>query len=165
MMHSLKIRMLQEEDVPLLKAWLNQEHVSKWYGDPGDWLAEIDGRFDRFSFIKHFIALYEEKPIGFCQYYTCADAREDWYGEISPIGSYSIDYLIGEENDLGKGFGKAMIALLVNKVFSLEEAERIIVLPEMENAASCKSLLANGFIFDEQNKLYCKTKQQTGYGK
>lgn len=155
-MNLLKIRMLHDEDIPLLKAWLHKEHVSKWYENPDSWLAEVDGRFDTYSFINHFIALYDGNPIGFCQYYTCADANEDWYGEISPVGSYSIDYLIGEENYLGKGFGKAIVDLLVKTVFSLNEAQRIIVLPEMENTASCNTLLANGFFFDQKNKLYCK---------
>jgi RimJ/RimL family protein N-acetyltransferase len=157
-MNLLEIRMLHDDDVPLLKTWLSKEHVLKWYENPDDWLAEIYGRFDMFSFIKHFIALQDGKPIGFCQYYSCSDANEDWYGDIPLAGSYSIDYMIGEENYLGKGFGKSIIDLLVKKVFSLNEAQRIIVLPEIENTASCKSLLANGFTFDEKNKLYCRMK-------
>ncbi|KPU45853.1 aminoglycoside N(6')-acetyltransferase type 1 [Oxobacter pfennigii] len=157
-MDLLKIRAFEDDDILLMKTWLNKEHVMKWYEDPDAWLSEIYGRFDKFSFINHFIALYDRNPIGFCQYYICADADEHWYGNIPITGSYSIDYLIGEENYLGKGFGKAIIALLVNKVFSLDKAQRIIVFPEPENIASCKSLLANGFIFDEKNKLYCKTK-------
>ena len=157
-MDLLKIRVFEDNDIILMKTWLNKEHVRKWYEDPNDWLTEIYRRFDKFSFVNHFIALYDNKPIGFCQYYTCADANETWYGDIPLAGSYSIDYLIGEENYLGKGIGKAIIDLLVKEVFSLNEAQRIIVLPEIENTASCKSLLANGFTFDEKNKLYLRTK-------
>ena len=157
-MNLLKIRAFEDDDIVLMKIWLNKEHVMRWYEDSNDWLAEICGRFDEFSFINHFIALYDDKPIGFCQYYTCADANEHWYGDIPLAGSYSIDYLIGEEDYLGKGFGKAIIGLLVKEVFSLNAAQRIIVLPEMENIASCKSLLANGFTFDDKNKLYIRTK-------
>lgn len=157
-MDLLKIRVFEDNDIILMKTWLNKEHVRKWYEDPNDWLTEIYGRFDKFSFVNHFIALYDNKPIGFCQYYTCADANETWYGDIPLVESYSIDYLIGEENYLGKGLGKAIIDLLVKEVFSLNEAQRIIVLPEIENTASCKSLLANGFTFDEKNKLYLRTK-------
>ncbi len=157
-MELLKIKAFEDDDMLLMKTWLNKEHVIRWYEDPDDWFTEICGRFDEFGFINHFIALYDEKPIGFCQYYTCADADEDWYGDIPPAGSYSIDYLIGEENYLGKGLGKAIIALLVKEVFSLKEAQRIIVSPETENIASCIALTANGFIFDEKNKLYCRTR-------
>lgn len=157
-MNLLKIRVFEDDDIFLMKTWLNKKHVLKWYEDPDDWLAEIYGRFDEFSFINHFIVLYDNKPIGFCQYYTCAEANEDWYGDIPLEGSYSIDYLIGEESYLGKGLGKAIIDLLAKEVFSLNNAQRIIVMPETENIASCKSLLANDFFFDEKNKLYCKIK-------
>ncbi len=157
-MNLLQLRMLQDNDIPLLKEWLNKEHVLQWYGDIDEWLDEICGRFEAFSFIKHFIALCDDKPIGFCQYYTCINAGEDWYGDTPLEGCYSIDYLIGEESYLGKGYGKAIIDLLVKEIFSLEDAQRIIVMPEEENAASCKSLLANGFIFDNKNELYIKVK-------
>ena len=141
-----------------MEAWLNKEHVKRWYGDPNDWLIEVKGRNDKFEFIKHFIALYDDTPIGFCQYYACSDANEDWYGKIPLMGTYSIDYLIGEENYLGKGLGKAIIDLLIKNVFSLVDSERIIVQPDKENKASCNSLLSNGFIFDADNNVYCKTK-------
>lgn len=157
-MELLKIRAFEDDDLLLMKAWLNKGYVIKWYEDPGEWLAEIRGRFDEFSFIHHFIALYGDKPIGFCQYYACADAGESWYGDIPLAGSYSIDYLIGEEDYLAKGLGKAIIGLLVQEIFSLNDALRIIVLPDSQNTASCKSLLANGFTLYEKNKLYCRTK-------
>ena len=38
--------------------------------------------------------------------------------EQCPYRSYGIDYLIGEEAYLGKGFGKEIVTLLVRKVFS-----------------------------------------------
>jgi len=49
------------------------------------------------------------------------------------------------------------IGTVVKTIFSINEARRIFALPNRENIASCKSLLANGFVFDEK-KLYCLTK-------
>lgn len=157
-MSSLKIRLLEDKDIPLMRIWLNKKHIIKWYEKPDEWLAELYGRFDVFGFIKHYIVDYNCKPIGFCQYYSCSDAHEDWYGDITLLGTYGIDYLIGEEEYLQRGFGKSTVNLLVKTVFSINEARRIVALPNQENIASCKSLLANGFVFDEKNKLYCLTK-------
>ncbi|MDF2654928.1 MAG: acetyltransferase [Bacillota bacterium] len=158
-MEQLRLRRFTDEDIPLFSIWLNKEYILKWYEDPDAWLAEIKGRTKEFSFITHFIVLYEGKPIGFCQYYPCANAGEVWYGEIPAEGSYSLDYLIGEEEYLGKGLGKGIIQLLTDKVFQQVDAERIIVQPESENGASCRALLASGFCFDERNQLYCRNKE------
>lgn len=158
-MDKLKIRLFNDSDLELMKVWLEKDHVAKWYGQPDDWIEEIEGRNNQFKFIKHFIVLNDKEPIGFCQYYSCSDANEDWYGDLPLLGTYSIDYLIGEENYLGKGLGKGIIRLLVEKIFSLEDSKRIIVQPETDNAASCNSLLSNGFMFDIKNILYYKLKE------
>ena len=97
-------------------------------------------------------------PIGFCQYYLCSKANEDWYGNTPIEGTYSIDYLIGEKNFLGKGYGKETIKLLENEVFSFKEAKRIIVQPELENKASCATLLACGYTYDKENRVFLKSK-------
>jgi len=51
-----------------------------------------------------------------------------------------------------------MIALLVSEIFSLPDAEKIIVQPDEENKASCQSLLSNGFTLDIKNNVYIKTR-------
>jgi len=157
-MNSIKLRLFSDDDIYLMERWLQKEHVKKWYENPDDWLIEIKGRQVEFKFIKHFITLHNDVPIGFCQYYKCADANEDWYGNIPLSGTYSIDYLIGEEMWLGKGFGKRIIDLLVKEIFSLTDCKRIIVRPEDDNKASCNSLISNGFIFNNENGLYLKSK-------
>lgn len=158
-MEQLELRRFTDEDLPRFSAWLKKEYILKWYEDPDAWMAETKGRSAEFSFITHFIALYEGKPIGFCQYYPCTNAGEEWYGDIPAEGSYSLDYLIGEEEYLGEGLGKGIIQLLINEVFQQTNADRIIVQPDSENGASCGALLASGFRFDERNQLYRRNKE------
>ncbi|MCL1823714.1 MAG: acetyltransferase [Oscillospiraceae bacterium] len=160
-MNRLKLKPLEDTDVSLMEIWLNKKHIKEWYDIPGlctvnDWLNEIKCRNDEFKFITHFMALYGEKPIGFGQYYKCEDVCEDWYGETPLTGTYSIDYLIGEEDYLGKGFGKLIIMLLVEKIFALPDSKRIIVQPDEKNNASCNALLSNGFVLDTSNNVYLK---------
>ncbi len=157
-MNLLELRKIQDDDIPLMRHWLYKDYIIKWYQDPEEWIKEIIQRDNEFKFLNHFIVLYEDKPIGFCQYYKCSDAEEDWYGEIPLEGTYSIDYLVGEEEYLGKGFGKAIIELLVNTIFSIDEAERVIVQPDEGNLPSVNSLVTNGFSFDKKNHLHIKSK-------
>jgi RimJ/RimL family protein N-acetyltransferase len=154
MKNLLNLRPLQDTDVEQLKIWLYKDHILKWYHDTDDWLKEIKERSREFSFLHHFIVNKGDEPIGFCQYYDCFDAKELWYSVESKGEVFSIDYLIGEENYLQKGFGKQIIKLLIDEISKENENFEIIVQPEMENTASNKTFLANGFIYDENKQYY-----------
>ncbi len=150
----ITLREFTDADMPLFKTWLYAPHVAKWYRDPKDWIHEIEKRRHEFSWLHHFMADQGGRSIGFCQYYACADAGEAWYGGTDIDGTYSIDYLIGEASFLGKGLGRAMIGELIRLIRAKPGARRIIVQPEPENTASCRTLLSCGFGFDAADALY-----------
>lgn len=152
-MNEIETREMVESDVPLFQKWLYLPHVAKWYHDQEDWLEEVSGK-EEFDFIKHFIIENDGHPIGFCQYYEYVKGGEIWQGDINTDGIYSIDYLIGETEYLGKGYGKKAIALLIEKIMPLPGAKGIIVQPETENKASCNTLLSCGFRYDAKNDIF-----------
>ncbi|MDR1054899.1 MAG: acetyltransferase [Prevotellaceae bacterium] len=138
-----------DSDIKQLEVWLNKEYILKWYHDASEWLNEIKERNDSFSFLHHFIVLKGNVSIGFCQYYDCFDTQEEWYS-ISWLNKvFSIDYLIGEEEYLGKGYGKQIVELLIHEIYKLSPKTEIVVQPDNDNVASCKALLANGFVYDK----------------
>lgn len=156
----LKLRLLCDNDVPLIESWLNKEHVKRWYEIPhmnifiDDWMYEIRERNGEFKWLTYLIVECENSPIGFCQYYKCIDSDED-YGALQVKGSYGIDYLIGKESYLGKGLGKEMVMLLVNKVLSFTDAQRVTADIDSGNTASQKTLLSCGFeLFDAKSSRY-----------
>lgn len=153
-MNGTVLRHFSDEDTPLFKEWLYLPHVAEWYHDPLDWIDEVEKRNDEFSFLHHFIIDVDSKPIGFCQFYEYLHSGEDWHGDTELDGTYSIDYMIGDVNYLGKGFGKVIIRALVEQIKAQENAKRIIVQPERENRASCNTLLSCGFCFDKANEFY-----------
>lgn len=156
--NELLLRPLDDADIDLLTSWLNKDYILKWYHDADEWLGEIHRRHDAYSWIHHFIVMDGETPIGFCQYYDCyaAGDMEDWYSVSAPDDTFSIDYLIGNEAFLGKGYGKAIVGLLTDTIRTVERARRIVVQPERENHASNHVLIANGYVYDEQRKYYYK---------
>lgn len=156
----LELRLLCDHDVSLVEIWLNKEHVKKWYEIPhmgitiDDWLSEINERNGEFKWLTYLIAMWDGSPIGLCQYYKCVDSDED-FGTLPLTGSYGIDYLIGEEAYLGKGLGKEMVALLVKRIFSFPDTQRVTADIDEENLASAKTLLSCGFsLFDAENSRY-----------
>ena len=156
-MHTYKgltLRKFQDADKALFQTWLYRDHVARWYLHPQDWLDEVDNRDGRYSFIHHFIALYDGAPIGFCQYYEYRLGGETWHGDMDTEGAYSIDYLIGDPGALGKGLSKRLIAALVETIQHHEDAKIILVQPDPENKASRGALLSAGFAFDAARQLY-----------
>ena len=153
-MNILKLKPVEDSDIQQIEIWLHKEHVLKWYHDADEWLNEIKERNGMFGFLNHFIVLKENEPIGFCQYYDCFDAKEHWYSVNNPNELFSIDYFIGEENYLRKGYGKETVGILISKIQEISSVINIVVQPENENIASCKALLANGFVYDKQNDYY-----------
>lgn len=153
-MQELALRALCDKDIPLFKKWLYLPHVAAWYHDPLDWIDEVEKRNDAFAFLHHFIVVQDGKDIGFCQFYEYHHSGEDWHGTTEINGTYSIDYLIGETDYLGKGFGKAIVMALIEKIRGQHNAKRIIVQPEQENKASCNTLLSCGFSFDKANEIF-----------
>ena len=156
---SLTLRKIYDSDIALLTEWLNKDYILKWYHDTDDWLQEISGRNDEFSWIHHFIVMDEETPVGFCQFYDCYDANdmETWYEVIKRGDTFSIDYLIGNERYLGKGYGKAIVKLLTETVWQKEQVKQIIVLPDEDNHASNHVLMASGYVYDKCKSYYCKS--------
>lgn len=152
------LRQFQDTDAAMFTEWLCKDYILKWYHDPEDWLAEINGRYEEYAWIHHFIVMCNEKPIGFCQYYDCYNAKdlEDWYVITQPSDTYSIDYLIGNEDYLNKGYGKEIVRILTEHIKDTENACQIIVQPDDNNHASNGVLLANGYMYDKQKKYYRK---------
>lgn len=139
-------------DIVLFEAWLNKEYIKKWYSDQEDWLLEV--KSDDFAFIHHFIVEEDGKPMGFCQYYDYSIPGEDWHGAFDITDTYSIDYLIGEEAYLGKGYGTRIIKTLIEKIFAETSAQKIIVQPDNDNSASRNTLLSAGFQLDKSSNIF-----------
>lgn len=164
----LDFRLFNDGDLPMVETWLNKEHVKRWYEIPhlevtiDDWMYEMKERHGKFEWLTHLVVLWQDRPIGLCQYYKCVDSEGEDFGSLPLAGSYGIDYLIGEESFLGKGLGKKMIALLVDRIFSFSDAHRVTADIDRENKASENALLSCGFtLLDAGRCRYVLYKQPT----
>lgn len=137
----------------MLGEWLAAPHVREWwdhdpsvdalegdFGDavdgaePGeDWIAELGGR-----------------PIGLVQYSRFSD-YPDYTLEMAPVypvgdGVASIDYLVGEQDMIGRGVGSAMISAFVEFVWTNDPSTNSLVVPvNSANERSWRALLRSGF--------------------
>lgn len=150
----MNLRAFEDSDVELMRKWLEESHISKWFEHPGSWIKEIELRAAEYSFIHHFIMEQDSHPFGFCQYYKYAEGGEEWQGTVPIDGTYSIDYLIGDTDFLSRGYGAETVKLLTERIAVDTDARRVIVQPEPYNLRSRNTLLSAGYVYDSRNDLY-----------
>ncbi|KAB1439486.1 GNAT family N-acetyltransferase [Candidatus Galacturonibacter soehngenii] len=152
--NEISLRQANRKDISILEVWLNKDYIKKWYGEPDEWLVEIQNDSGDFNWLKHYIVMYQNTPIGFCQYFDCSHAPEGFEWDNEPQGTFAIDYLIGEEIFLKKGIGSEIIQKLCQLINSLEKPVQIVADPVPENIVSIKLLERNGFILEPTSGLY-----------
>lgn len=101
-MNMYLLRVLQEDDIELVRTWMQQDYVSMWFGDADEWVAEMKGRDKEYDFIHHFIVEDNQTPIGFVQYYDYSKIPGE-EALSQPPETYGIDYMIGDRQLLGQG--------------------------------------------------------------
>lgn len=154
MNRGITLRPVEKTDMNLLSTWLNKDYIKKWYGDPEEWLAEIKNETGEFDWLNHYIVIHENIPMGFCQYYDCQKTPEGFEWDNEPPGTFAVDYLIGEEAYLKKGFGSIIIQKLCSLVGEREAVKQFVADPVPENVDSIKLLEKNGFVLDSATGLY-----------
>lgn len=159
----MELHSFKKKDIDQFARWLQKPHITPWFADAQEWLDEVRQHDTNYKWVKAFTIHVEDDKgrdatIGYCQYYPYSEGGETWHGSIPVDGTYSIDYFIGEEAYLGKGYGKLAVLQLASMILHTGKAQRIIAQPEKENIASQKTLLAAGFKYDESNELYIMDK-------
>lgn len=129
-------------DLPLLETWLQTEPARKYFGVPEDWLHEIEANMGA-DWIHHFI-VEDGKPFAFVQYYDAHRAPLGIWSE-APLGAAGIDFLIGDLDFTGKGYGLKLVNFLVEEASKTGRFEHVVADPTLENIASIKLLEKAGF--------------------
>ncbi|MBF4695256.1 GNAT family N-acetyltransferase [Fusibacter ferrireducens] len=150
----LSLRPVNKQDFSTIEVWLNKDYIKKWYGEPSEWMLEIRNDSGNFDWLNHYIVLYQDMPIGFCQYYDCSKTSAGFEWDSEPQGTFCIDYLIGQDAFLKKGLGSVIVQQLCRLVCTLEDPVQIIADPVPENIDSIKLLEKNGFTLDPITGLY-----------
>lgn len=135
------------EDAPLLRRWDERPHVLA--SDPNDdwqWETELAKSHD---WREQLIAEVAGRPVGFIQ--IIDPAREDghYWGNVPP-GLRAIDIWIGEESDLGKGYGTQMMKLAIARCFADPAVSAILIDPLASNTRAHRFYERLGFRFVER---------------
>jgi len=142
-------RRLREDDLPLLHAWFQREHVRRWWKERSEY-DEVVAHY-RPSIVgddptELYLILLDDAPVGFVQTYLVDDY--DDYAALLGVGDgvAGVDLLIGEPDLVGKGVGSAAIDAFVERiVFARQDTLACIADPDARNTASLRAFEKAGF--------------------
>lgn len=148
----LKFRPLHRDDFTLLSAWLSRPHVEPWWREPFD-PASVEERYgptvDGLEPTEVFVVEQDGAPIGIVQRYRLDDEPE-WRRVMEPTGTphdaAGIDYLIGEEDRIGRGIGTEVIVRFVDDTWArYPDVPAVVVNVQQDNRRSWRALEKAGF--------------------
>ncbi|HEV7168590.1 MAG TPA: GNAT family N-acetyltransferase [Micrococcaceae bacterium] len=146
-------RPLARPDFPLIRRWLAEPHVARWWNhETTDEAVERDfgSAVDGTEPGRDWLALTCGEPIGLVQCCFWSD-YPDYAQELAalltvPASALTIDYLIGPLERTGRGLGTAMIAEFIEHIWNTEPAASAIIVPVVAvNRASWRTLEKCGF--------------------
>jgi aminoglycoside 6'-N-acetyltransferase len=118
------------DDLKTLNDWDEQPHVLD--SDPDDdWNWEVELKREP-AWRKQIMAELDSKPLGFIQIIDAAEEETHYWGAVPP-GIAAIDIWIGDEKNLGKGYGTVMMQYAIELCFADEHINEILIDPLASN--------------------------------
>ena len=146
---TLSLRLMTEDDMPLLVSWFRQRHVYRW------WRTMPDLEQTRAKYLPRLrgerpttmiTVLDDDVPIGLAQWYRWDDYAEDRDNCRIGAGELGLDYTIGALASCFRGLGTQLIGLLLGLLGTqFPTGTAISVTPEADNVPSRRVLEKNGF--------------------
>lgn len=147
---AIELRPATPHDVELLRRWDEQPHVVA--SDPNDdWAWEIELRRNP-DWRDQLIAEVNGHPIGFIQIIDPAREESHYWGEV-PADLRAIDIWIGEEVNLGKGYGTIMMKLALARCFANPDVSAVLIDPLANNTRAHRFYERLGFQFVENRRF------------
>jgi aminoglycoside 6'-N-acetyltransferase len=146
-------RRLAESDLPMLRGWLREPHVARWWNhdtSPEGVLRDFGPSVQGKEPGDDLVALLDGHPLGLLQRARLADYPDDLaaFDRILnvPDNATMIDYLIGDPRRVGRGLGPEMIRSAVRRMWvDFPETPCVLVAVVAGNRASWRALEKAGF--------------------
>tara|TARA_R110002096_G_scaffold28203_8_gene85644 strand:- start:5 stop:493 length:489 start_codon:yes stop_codon:yes gene_type:complete len=143
----IRLRTATIEDLELLLYWDTKQHVIDCDPDD-DWNWEFELSRNP-TWREQLVAELDEKPIGFVQIIDPYLEETHYWGDVDQ-NKRAIDIWIGEEHNLGKGYGTSIMQLAIDRCFSNPDINGILIDPLKTNTKAHKFYKRLGFKFVEE---------------
>jgi aminoglycoside 6'-N-acetyltransferase len=120
--------------------------------DPNDdWGWEVELKRNP-EWREQLIAEIDGRALGFIQIIDPAEEESHYWGDVEQ-NLRAIDIWIGEQKDLGKGYGTKMMQLAINRCFAEPAVQAILVEPLASNTRAHRFYESLGFQFMENRSF------------
>src|SRR5437588_505887 len=100
-------RLAELSDLPLLRRWLQTPEVARWWGEPVEQAALLEGDLREPLMVMQIVSL-NDQPFAYAQHYDVGSWPQRQFSHL-PVGSRAIDAFIGEPEMIGRGHGGAFL--------------------------------------------------------
>lgn len=141
-----------ESDYKLMAKWLSDEGVLEFYQgrDKPSTIEEIRKKYGPRtrgeSYVSSCIIEFEEKSIGYIQYYPTQNDEKKICGYEENELIYGVDLFIGEVEYQDRGVGSQVISTLIDYIKTSIKPEKIIIDPRVSNKRAIRCYEKCGFI-------------------
>lgn len=150
------LRLMTEQDLPMLHDWLNRPHIVKWWGGEearptlDEVLVDYLPKALATESVTPYIAMLGDEPIGYAQSYVALGSGDGWWEEETDPGVRGIDQSLANPAQLGQGLGTQLVCALVELLFSDPMVTKIQTDPDPNNYRAIRCYEKAGF---EQQKI------------
>jgi aminoglycoside 6'-N-acetyltransferase len=146
----MTLRPATPADVALLRRWDEQPHIVA--SNPNDdWAWEIE-LHKTYDWRAQLIAEIDGRPIGYLEIIDPAREEDRYWGDVLP-NLRAIDIWVGDEADLGKGYGTSMMQLALARCFANPAVSAVLVDPLANNSRAHRFYERLGFRFVERRRF------------
>lgn len=146
----MRLRAATPDDLALLRHWDEQPHV-RAASPNDDWGWEVELQRNP-EWRAQLIAEVDGRPVGYLEIIDPAADEEQYWGDV-PAGLRAIDVWIGEEADLGKGYGTRMMEMALARCFADPAVVAVLVDPLAANVRAHRFYERLGFRFVERRRF------------
>lgn len=146
----IRLRPATINDIALLKYWDKQQHnIDSDPNDDWNWEHELQREP---TWREQLIAELDGRPIGFVQIIDPLEEESHYWGEVEK-DFRAIDIWLGEEEDLGKGYGSVIMTQAIERCFAVSKVSAILIDPLASNVKAHRFYERLGFSFVERRSF------------
>lgn len=146
---AVELRLLTEDDLPMLHDWLNRPHIVEWWQGNRPTLQQVrDHYLPRVlarENVTPYIGLLDGKPLAYAQSYVALGAGGGWWEDETDPGVRGIDQSIAYPELLGRGFGTQLVRALVSLLFDNPRVTKVQTDPAPANLRAIRCYEKAGF--------------------
>ncbi len=153
---ALSLRSMTAADLDLVRAWMTEPHVAKWYLSGStieQEIADLEKCLSDEEPTHALVVVEDDHDIGWCQWYRCTDYPEHAQAVGAEPNDIGLDYALGDPTRIGQGVGTALIGVLVARIRERHPDAGLIADPEAANLASRRALEKNGFVLQGERAM------------